>query len=59
MTPPAVAIPQVCRLAATLGWYREAGFEVRRQELTLSEVYRDGLALKFLSGETLGRVRRG
>ena len=52
MTPPAVAILKSTDIAATLGWYREAGFKVRRQELTLCEVYRDGLALKFLPGET-------
>jgi len=50
--PPAVAILKSADIAATLGWYREVGFEVRRQELAFGEVARDGLVLQFLSGET-------
>jgi predicted ester cyclase len=46
--PPAVAILKSTDIAATLDWYREVEFEVRRQELTFGEAARDGLVLQRL-----------
>lgn len=47
-----VAILESADIATTVGWYRTAGFEIRRDESTLCEASREGLALQFLSGET-------
>lgn len=47
-----VAILKSADLATTVGWYRDAGFDIRRSEPALCEVSREGLALQFLSGET-------
>lgn len=52
MLQAVVAILKASDVAVTVGWYRRAGFEVRRQEPSLSEVSRGGLTLQFLSGDT-------
>lgn len=49
--------PQDRRLARTIEWYREAGFELRgvhpeTGDPTWCELSRDGVVLQFLGGET-------
>ncbi len=52
MARDVVAILKSADITSTVGWYRAAGFDIRRCEPALCEVSREGLALQFVSGET-------
>jgi uncharacterized glyoxalase superfamily protein PhnB len=57
LTDAAVMILKTTDVAATIAWYRLAGFELRAQapevgEPTWCELARDGLVVQFLGGDT-------